>query len=103
MSMPNDCMVCDKKVLSHSCSMQCHLCKGIYHINCLYLISKTDSVYINRDRNDWSCPECNSNIFPFNHYDNDNDYYQALSDINYHNFASEYEWLNEIIFTPFEL
>ena len=72
MSICNTCQVCLRRVQSFSYSIDCKTCFVKYHIKC---------VNINRDDvidNFWYCPHCVQEIFPFNHFDNDEDFYSTI-------------------------
>ena len=72
MSICNTCQVCLKRVQSFSYSIDCKKCFVKYHIKC---------VNINRDDvvdSLWYCTLCVQEIFPFNHLDNDDDFYATV-------------------------
>ena len=73
------CRVCIRRVLSHSVCLQCAFCKNMYHIACLPNVSKSDSLYVDRLQNKWICIKCSEDLFPFNHYDDDLDFLQAMT------------------------
>ena len=72
------CTICDRHVHSHSYSMHCKLCHRGTHLACLSNVSRDDSLYKDREFNIWYCPCCVQSIFPFNHYNDDNDFMNAV-------------------------
>ena len=71
MNICNTCQLCLRRVQSFSSSIDCTTCFVKYHIKC---------VNINRDviENFWYCPYSVQEIFPFNHIDNDEDFYSTI-------------------------
>ena len=66
----NRCVICSKKLQSHSSIMKCSVCNGSYHIQCIP-IRKKDSIYLQRFSNPWICVKCITDCLPFNHLDDD--------------------------------
>ena len=65
-------IVCLRRVQSFRYSIDCKTCFVKHHIKC---------VNINRDDvidNFWVCPYCVQVIFPFNHINNDKDFYSTI-------------------------
>ena len=99
------CNICYKRVLLHSYHLKCDSCSSKVHINCLKMVRKDDSLYVNRNEQVWFCPKCCENIFPFNHIDDDSLFIEAL--------AENWNWPMNIplealldtnrLFSPFEL
>ena len=56
-----DCSLCNKQVLYES--ILCSLCNHWVHSECLF-INKTDIKTL-ENHNDWCCPQCLANVFPF--------------------------------------
>ena len=73
------CYCCNNRVLSHSRYLKCSACSNVVHLKCLPNVTSTDSIYCNRDLNNWLCTLCSQSTFPFNHYADDNDFLNALS------------------------
>ena len=99
------CNVCDRKVLRHSYQMKCTLCNNRVHLNCLPSLTKADSLYIERETNNWYCYNCTAYIFPFNHLTEQDDFINALAE----NYLTEscmslhFIQSNDRVFQPFEL
>ena len=74
------CRVCDQRILSHAKHLVCCACKYRVHLRCLHQVSITDSLYTNRDKNDWICPVCIQNALAFNHYDDDDEFIESVSE-----------------------
>ena len=74
------CNVCTKKVLRHSYQLKCHVCTKSIHLKCIPFLDKNDSVYTERENNKWICPKCTENIFPFNHFHENQEFIFALAD-----------------------
>ena len=92
--MPLLCNICNRRVLSHSVILKCSVCSCNVHINCLYDVTKNDTLYVNRRQNKWYCPKCIQSILPFNHYRDDNDFNDAISNTS-HNVSFSVENLNQ--------
>ena len=96
------CPVCCKRILPHSKHLRCCTCKRYYHIKCLPYVNKDDSIYVNRDHNDWLCTGCSCDIFPYNHVDDDTEFIHNLSE-NWENKTNVIRAnIVDKIFTPFE-
>ena len=44
------------------------------------MVTKCDSIYTNRESNEWMCIRCSEEFFPFNNIDEDEMFYDALSE-----------------------
>ena len=66
--MASNCNTCSKIIHVYQSSVTCKLCKLSYHIRCIYT-NVTDN---------WYCFHCNGEIFPFNHYVDDDEFKFAL-------------------------
>ena len=102
--MANICSLCKRRLLSHSPILQCFVCKKFYHVTCLPYVTKDDCLYTERETNQWLCIVCSKSEFPFNHYDDEIDFLNVLSELWFtysHNLS--FESLTEKIFNPFEL
>ncbi len=64
-----DCKTCSKNILNHQSWILCKICSSHYHTRCVY----TDVV------DDWFCFKCTGEIFPFNHYNDDDEFKFAIS------------------------
>ena len=102
--MYTQCSVCDKRILSHSPILKCDICPNVYHISCLPSVSKSDSIYAERNNKSWMCISCAESTFPFNHYKEEYEFYDAVSHL-WHSFPKEFsfELLQDQIFNPIEI
>ena len=102
--MANVCSLCKRRLLSHSPILQCFVCKTFYHVTCLPYVTKDDCLYTERETNQWLCIVCSKSEFPFNHYDDEIDFLNVLSELWFtHSRNLSFESLTEKIFNPFEL
>ena len=99
------CNICSKRVLSHAHRLQCCNCKDLVHIRCLPYVTKNDSIYINKACNIWYCKKCVQDIFPYNHYDDDDEFNEVLAEGCSHNRPAPFDLVNNCnkLFMPFEL
>ena len=74
------CNICTRKVQNHSYHLKCDICNGLVHLKCIPYLDENDSVYRDRSHTKWMCPRCAESIFPFNHYDNNEDFISALAE-----------------------
>ena len=74
------CNICNKKVLPHSYRLSCSICNNLVHLKCLPFIDQNDDVYIKRTNNDWICTVCTKYIFPFNHLEDDESFYDIIQE-----------------------
>ena len=102
MNMANSCALCQGRLLSHSYVIKCTVCSGHYHRTCLPLISKSEFVLLKRSGY-WSCCACNSEIFPFNHNDDNDDFINAISENWCLNDIYSLSDLEKRLFSPFEI
>lgn len=97
--MANLCRICNKRLLRHAKQLCCGSCGESCHLKCLPNVKPTDSIYINRDSDNWLCMPCNQSIFPFNHIGSDYEFYNILSEnsglVNENN-------LSQLVFNPFD-
>ena len=101
----NICNTCNRNVLRHSLHMICCNCLCWVHLNCLPRVSKTDSIYINRDTSNWYCTKCIERLFPYNQIFDDTDFINAISENWDLQKTISFDIINnqEKIFLPFEL
>ena len=97
------CKLCHKRVLGHALSLQCSVCGYFSHIRCLSNVCKDDTLYTNRASNKWICTICSGNIFPFNHFDDDEEFNYIIHDnILLKNCPMSLEKLNSMEHSFFE-
>ena len=102
--MANRCHLCLKRLLCHSRSLQCFVCMKSYHVLCLPNVSKHDLLYQSQPANDWFCIICASSEFPFNHYADECEFIDALSEMWFNYTVNcSFSCLQERTFNPFEL
>ena len=99
------CNICNKKVLSRACYINCDVCCTNVHIKCLNQVTKKNELYTKKDDNNWICTCCSSRIFPFNHYDDDLDFLMAVSGSSEKYMHLPFNLLKNqnIIFQPLDL
>ena len=76
--MEGKCSVCYKNVLQFSYQLNCSFCSRLFHIKCLPFVSKNDSIYTNKDTDSWLCLRCSQENLPFNHINEDTEFFDAL-------------------------
>ena len=76
----NPCSICKFRVHNNHKAIFCNICHLWTHLKCTPLsLSEYDDLTHYHD--DWYCPSCLSDTFPFNHLDSDTDFYFALLDL----------------------
>ena len=80
--------------------MKCSLCLFFTHNNCLPTYSDNDISYASDISNLWTCPQCLSQIFPFNSIDNNSSIIEACS--NPVNAIIDIDSLNNLVYDPFD-
>ena len=81
--MEGKCSVCYKNVLQFSYRLNCSYCSRVFHIKCLPFVSKNDSIYTKKETDKWLCLKCSQENLPFNHIDEDSEFFDALSEFWY--------------------
>ena len=101
----SSCNICNRRVLRHAYQLKCCVCHSLVHIKCLPRVTKTDSIYIERENSNWSCTKCNQSIFPFNHFHDDDDFFSAVYDQLSFQPSVSFDSLvnNELLFSPFDV
>ena len=97
------CNICIKRVLNHSYHLNCDICKGIVHLNCMPCVNKNDPLYTHRDERIFYCSLCLLDIFAYNRLD-DEDFIDALAESWENQPLISFETLEnqELIFSPFD-
>ena len=100
-----NCNICYKRVLPHSYHIQCNNCKNLVHINCLPFVNRNDELYNKRHLSDWYCTLCSSELFPFNHILEEDEFILAISEYWTvdENVPIDDLLIQEKLFTPFDL
>ena len=78
--------------------MFCTLCKSYTHVSCLNLYSTEDLDYIKNSPNNWTCPTCLNELFPYYTIDNTPD----LLALTTQSYAPTLD-LDQLILNPFDL
>ena len=91
------CKTCHRKIQSFSTKLNCNNCKSKHHVKC---VTFENEAGINQDI--WYCLECTQSIFPFNHYDEDEEFYHAIIECQLDCTFRLHE-INSKIFFPFEI
>ena len=83
--------------------MDCSICFGHFHLKCLNNITANDSLYLNRHHDVWFCTHCMKDNLPFNHYDDNDTFYQSL--ITFFSNAHErlIARLSNLVYNPLEM
>ncbi len=93
--------------MKHSYHIRCASCNCYTHINCLPRVKKTDSLYKQKDSEIWFCTLCTKDLFPFNSFDEDIDFYEALFELRVYDDTVPLDKLISLVrdkvFNPFEL
>ena len=99
------CNVCNRRVQSHAYKLQCSLCNSYVHLNCLTNVPKDDPLYTRRADNTWFCTLCSQSIFAFNHFFDNDDFIEAISDLWFADPTLPFDYINDqnLLFSPFEL
>ena len=93
----NPCSICKFRVHDNHKAIFCNICHLWTHMKCTPL-SLSEYNDLTHCHDDWYCPSCLSDTFPFNHFDNDTDFYFALLDLQSSaNFDGSFWELNILI------
>ena len=99
--MYKQCKRCNQRILVHSKILTCCICLGDYHIACIPIDIK-DYDHMKDDERKWYCSPCNSNIFPFNHHDDNEVFSNVLYDV-YSDIPLLFKDIDDMIFNPLSL
>ena len=72
--MKNPCSICKFRVHKNHKAIFCNICHLWTHLKCTPL-SLSEYNDLTHFHDDWYCPSCLSDTFPFNHFDSDTDFY----------------------------
>ena len=78
--------------------MTCTLCSMIFHLKCITLMP-CEQEHIRKHRHDWYCELCTSCMFPFNHYEDDQEFVRAVNHIDTLSSLNN----SDLVFHPFEM
>ena len=90
------CFKCNKLINANHHATQCNHCLAWFHMNCSGLNFKSAKTAV---KIDWFCAPCLSSIFPFNHFDNDEEFLLALRESN-SEFTFNIDPFKDLIFNP---
>ena len=94
------CNVCLKKVMAHAKTLKCSLCFCLSHNKCLPNYSDADIDHAKDFKNCWTCPNCLSEIFPFNCIENSSNFLDSIS--NPINKIPDILQLQNMVYDPFQ-
>ena len=97
MAEHNKCGMCRKKVQSFAITICCTNCHVVYHIKCIHL-TKDEAVAIQL----WYCSFCLVDLFVFNHFIDDEEYYSVLKE-NVVDHSYQFLEIGKKILNPFEI
>ena len=80
--MPNkSCVKCKRRILRHNNFISCTLCNNAHHVLCLNYENRPG----NNNIENWSCQQCNIDIFPYNSIENEIEFRCTISNNNIDN------------------
>ena len=97
MDSSNVCLVCYRRIQTFCYYLSCLNCVRRYHARC-----------VNLDRDDihnvsmWYCPKCVQTTLPFNHYDDDDEFYSAVIE-GMLDCSFRFQEINNKVLIPFEI
>jgi hypothetical protein len=97
----NACFTCKGRIAHHQHVLTCTVCSQPFHRTCLPLISRDDFTHL-YDSNGWICCICTGYIFPFNHYDDDDEFINAVSETWFISGLYTLSDLDDKLFSPFD-
>ena len=72
-----DCSICFKNVLHRQRAIFCNTCKHWIHLKCTAL-TQNDYMALSSCADDWYCSRCFSMVFPYNLFDDEEDFLSSL-------------------------
>ena len=81
MPIKNPCSVCKFIVQNNHKAIYCDICHLWTHLKCTPF-SHDEYNALSNSSESWFCPPCTSALFPFNHFEEDTDFYFSLFDFN---------------------
>ena len=94
------CRVCCKNIRRFQYYVCCNICNSQYHIQCISF-SREDYKHVNESP--WYRVKCMASNLPFNHYDDDIEFLNSLSDLRYSTTKLDLNSIRDMIFIPFDL
>ena len=71
------CNICIRRILSHAKTIKCIICLETCHIKCITL-NPEEQLNLLAQPPSWYCATCIGNTSPFNHFIDDDEFYQSL-------------------------
>jgi hypothetical protein len=99
-NLQQKCKLCKKRIMTHNNTVNCSSCNTRWHAKCLPIYSANDIQYAKNPLNNWTCPHCLRELFPFNDIANDTDFLQAVT--NPISNIIDIETLESMIYDPFD-
>ena len=84
------------KILRHSTYISCSYCLKYYHVKCISIVPQEMTNLID-NASEWICESCVSQIFPYNHIEEQHEFIRTISNSNR---LSE---LSDQVFNPFDI
>ena len=100
-NIPKICTICLKGILAHATIVKCSTCRSSIHTRCLPNYSPLDIEYAKDEWNNWSCPGCLADLFPYNSIDSGQSIFEAIN--NPTNLTIDVEALESLIYDPLDL
>ena len=94
------CPVCNRRVLKHARQIFCNCCLSNTHKNCTGLWG--EDFELATQNIPWYCKSYIEGLFPFNHFDEEMDFLEAIDDIFYQDTVVKLA-LKTNIFNPFDM
>jgi hypothetical protein len=95
------CVICSKGITTQTHSVKCTVCKHYLHDKCLPIYLASDLEYAKDESNDWTCPGCLADIFPFNGIETDQSLLEPINNPN--NLTIDVDQLNTMVYDPLDL
>ena len=76
-NMNKYCNICIRRILSHAKTIKCIICLETCHIKCITL-NPEEQLDLLAQAPSWYCATCIGNTLPFNHFIDDDEFYQSL-------------------------
>ena len=99
--MDTECRTCNKRILRHAYHIRCALCRGCYHLKCITLIPE-EIEQLKCTSTTWYCRSCNSDIFPYNNIEDNNEFLNCLKDHHLQDCGINLP-TDDLLFQPFDL
>ena len=81
MSVKYICTVCKFSVRNSNEAVLCNMCQNWTHLKCTPFTSE-EYIALSNTNGDWLCSVCLATLLPFNHFEDDTDFFFALLDFN---------------------